>query len=205
MNRISKIIQWLLALILLSTSLWVFIKNQTLRKQIKELNHVQIKLSHLEKLLSDSRYMENFLGKLFPRIEIADVVAGESKFTSFNDYTLVMVFSVSDCEPCLADALKILNEYYIEKNTSVKNKLINIGYAQDKLPLLKYRKITNAEFPFYIDVDGAIFQQLNITTGPLVFLVDSQNRITNAYYITPANLPQFESFLKTFDRFLNSR
>lgn len=193
-----------MALILLSTSLWVFIKNQTLRKQIKELNHAQIKASHFEAFLSDLRYTESFVGKLFPQAKVTDVVAGASRFTSFNDYTLVMVFSASDCEPCLADALKILNEYYIEKNTSVKNKLINIGYAEDKLPLLKYRKITKAELPFYLDIEGTIFEQLAVTAGPLAFLVDSQNRIINTFYLTSSNLSQFESFLKRFDRFLDN-
>ncbi len=153
MQQLRKTTQWLLLLLLLSTSALVFIKNRTLRKQIEELNHAQIKASHFEAFLSDLRYTESFVGKLFPQAKVTDVVAGASRFTSFDDYTLVMVFSASDCEPCLADALKILNEYYIEKNTSVKNKLINIGYA---------------------------------------------------FYITPSNLSQFESFLKRFDRFFDN-
>jgi hypothetical protein len=199
-----KMAQGLLILLLLITSAMVLMKNQTLKKQIEELNHAQITASHIEAFTSDSRYSESFVGKFFPRANVTDVVTGSSKMTSIDDYTLVMVFSVSDYEPCLADALKLLNKYYIEKKTFVKAKLMSVGYAQDKLPLLKYRKITNAEFPFYLDLEGAIFSQLAASTGPLAFLVDSQNRIINAFYITTSNLSQFESFLQRCDRFLDN-
>jgi len=138
---------------------------------------------------NESIYEEGLTGKILPNVDFGDPMTGKIVRLQCDSYFIVVLFSTSDCEPCLGESLKLLAEAYDNNQNVLSGRLVAIAEALDPIEVLKWKKISDARFQFLLAQHDAISNAIGATQKPLLLLLDARGRIVSALYITQRRLP----------------
>lgn len=195
MNYFWRLTLWILVFLMVIGSAVIYYKYQKLKEQFIEINSYNPNASAAESIIKKVEYSYSFIGKIFPKDTITNIVNKKEIIVETNNYNLILLFSNMDCQPCLKDALIIISEFYNNYNSFLKTNFISIAKTDNVTEILKWKKVADVKFPFYYDKDSIIFQKLSLIKLPIIFLVDSKNRIVMSLYIDQQTLVFLPSFL----------
>ena len=145
----------------------------------------------------DASHKSNaYVGRKFPKIECVDI-SGREVSTDFADKRggLILLFSPTQCQPCIVTQLKSLQ--HIHENLFTPDEFPVISFAEAKpAAILRFTRPFNLEYPVISSAVATISDAKLTQVIPIVFLVDRNNTIIRTH-LPSRGRPEFSlSFYK---------
>lgn len=160
----------------------------------------------VHEIIDAQLYQAMYEGRSFPVFSFSSLGGNLYSFPD-QDYTysLIMLFSLTDCNVCIEEEMKITEAFY-QKSLKEKMKVVVfvVGYAPNIGVLARFKRINNFSFPLLYDRTDTLRQTLQLYKTPLTFLIHNATRkIVKAHHPVPDPVPEAQKLSKNFIQFVS--
>lgn len=153
-----------------------------IRSEAQTLERTQ---NHLEAKYEKLHIEQQLVATELPPFHFSFLGKGESiashAFLNQAQYSIVLVFSDTDCESCMDTELSLWKELwgdYLAQGQKKRFQIVGIGSGVSRLHLVRYAAIRGFHFPILYDSLGVYRKQLGIPDGrPGALFVDNDGII----------------------------
>lgn len=144
----------------------------------------------LKAYIGATTYAGNFVGMEFPKVRLT-AVDGRIISTDFGLIKggMIMLFKPQSCQPCLVTQLKSLQHLVAAMENQEQLPVYAISAGQG-VPLTGFIRAFGLQYPLATDSTGTLFSDRLAKETPIIFLIDSRNRIV-AGHRPVAGRPEF--------------